>query len=344
MTADVGTFRALDHRFAIEVDGDVGVDLGALFDGIGSPGESPDVRYTFVVGDDDTADLLEDGELIGNGRIRVLLQILIGRLGQRALDPDTVAFHGATVGDERGAVMLVGPSGHGKSTLAARLLIDGLDLVAEDISALEPGSGAIRPYHRPLGLSEASFGLLGREIPAAAGAPCGCGGKVLVSGGHLGFSYSGALPIRAVALVARNGRPPRAAHAGPDAGPVARTRRRGHHRRPLGSRRRRCAARRRPMCRNRIGRPRPGRRLDRSTARPAADRRPRTGWSSRGATSSDVFIGTEAVVVADGNVQHLNQAAAAIHLLHTDGLGVGEIAAELALDHDDVEDVLAEIG
>ena len=343
MTADVGTFRALDHRFAIEVDGDVGVDLGALFDGIGSPGESPDVRYTFVAGDDDTADLLEDGELIGNGRIRVLLQILIGRLGQRALDPDTVAFHGATVGDERGAVMLVGPSGHGKSTLAARLLIDGLDLVAEDISALEPGSGAIRPYHRPLGLSEASFGLLGREIPAAAGAPCGCGGKVLVSGGHLGFSYSGALPIRAVALVARNDDhleqlvPARMLARLLELGVVVTTDD--------------------PSGLDAVAALLAGARcveIGSADLAQAADwigqlldrRQTDTeNWlvESRGA-SSDVFIGTEAVVVADGNVQHLNQAAAAIHLLHTDGLGVGEIAAELALDHDDVEDVLAEIG
>lgn len=306
-----------------------------MFEGLCSPNETPEARYTLVAGDDDLGDLLADGALIGNGRLRVLLQVLIAQLGQRAVTGDTVAFHGTTVGDNRGAVLLVGPSGHGKSTLAARMLLDGLTLVAEDISALDAARGTMRTYHRPLGLSEASFRLLDRDIPPDAGAPCGCGGKVLVSDRHLGFAYSDPLPVRAVALVDQSGEglvehtPARLLSRLLELGVVvgadepsgleaAVALLAGARCVEIGSAQLAVAA-------DWIGQL-----LD----RPRSDE---IDWLVESRPPlTDCFIGTEAVVVGEGHVRHLNRSAAAIHLLHTDGLGVDEIAAQLSLDVDEV--------
>lgn len=71
---------------------------------------------------------------------------------------------------------------------------------AEDISVLDPDTLEVRTYHRPVGLSEKSFEVLGVPIPPAAGEPCGCGGKVLATAAHLGATLAGPSRPAIVAL------------------------------------------------------------------------------------------------------------------------------------------------
>ncbi|HUW04066.1 MAG TPA: hypothetical protein VMW08_17060, partial [Acidimicrobiales bacterium] len=59
--------------------------------------------------------------------------------------------------------------------------------------------------------------------------------------------------------------------------------------------------------------------------------------------TADVFIGTEAVLIGDGMVQHLNPTAAAIHLLFTEGRPLERIARDLDLGLEEIEEVLRSI-
>ncbi|WMI68468.1 hypothetical protein [Mangrovimonas sp. YM274] len=45
-------------------------------------------------------------------------------------------FHASTLGNEKEAIMLIGDSGNGKSTLSALLMAHGLDLISDDITAM----------------------------------------------------------------------------------------------------------------------------------------------------------------------------------------------------------------
>ena len=353
MSTLLGPFRAIDHHFSITVDGDPGVDVGEVFAGLADADATPESRYRVVMPPEPTVsddgdrvvigDLFDGDDLIASGNTRVLLQMLIARLAVRTSERPGPAFHASTVGDERGAVLLVGPSRRGKSTFSARLLMDGLALVAEDISAIDPPTGLVRPYHRPLGLSEASFKALGVDIPPAAGAPCGCGGKVLIADSHLGFSYREAVPVKVVAFVDHERDDLVAVTPGrmlsdmltegvmvmteaPDAVEalidlVARSR---------------CVH------------------LGTGDLEQAADwidqlldraEPPTVPWfvQTRGDVT-DLFVGSEAVVVGDGTAHHLNQSAAAIHLLATEGEGADDIARELGLSVEEVETTLVALG
>lgn len=97
--------------------------------------------------------------------------------------PDRILVHGAVVarGDE--ALLLVGRSGVGKSTLAAAALIDGWDLLGDDLALVHPHASMVRAVRRPpmvpADIAEA-HGLIGvpersargrLRLPAAALAP-----------------------------------------------------------------------------------------------------------------------------------------------------------------------------
>ncbi len=335
MTTEVGTFGALDHEFTLTTRGPIRVDLGRLFGGLRIVDRPASVAYTVVTDEGGRGALLLDGATIAQGPVRSILQHLIADLGQHALAEPTVAFHASTVGDHRGAVMLVGPSGRGKSTLAARLLIDGMSLVAEDISAVDPSSGAVRPYHRPVGLSRTSSDLLGLPVVDESGV-----GKMLWSSHDLGFSCTASLPIRHVALVDHTRSdsvdltPAMMLARLLELGVVSTV---GH---PDGLEWV-VAVLAGASC-SEIGTAD----LDRAVL--AVDRHldagppPEThGWlvELRG-EATDVFIGTEAVVMSGDSVQHLNASAAAIHLLLTEGRTATQVAAELDLDVADVAEVL----
>ncbi len=344
MTTTLGTFRALDHQFSIEIDGTPPVDISDVFGALGAPC-TPEAAYRFVFPDSakDDGELFFDGDLIAGGRARVLLQILITRLGQAIAETDGGgSVHATTLRVGDGTVLLAGPSTHGKSTLSARLLLDGAALVAEDISVIDPASLEVRAYHRPLGLAETSFELLGIPIPAAAGEPCGCGGKVLATAAHLGATLAPPARPTVIALVDRNQDTlvplsPAAALAKILEAGVAPT-------------------------------PDPATDLDtlirtlaraRCVAIGTADLATAADWVTQLAGNPpvdpvptlveqdgdrfDVYAGTEAVVVVDGKSHLLNQTAAAVWLLRNEGLDAAAIGDELQADRHLVDAALAEL-
>ena len=238
--------------------------------------------------------------------------------------------------------MLVGPSRSGKSTLATALMVGGMRLVAEDVTIFDDDLRA-RPYHRPLGLANASFELVGLDVPQGVDDHCGCGGKMLASTAQLGFGVQGATPIRLVALCDRtSGTLQRISPARM----LVRMLEKGVA--PLGDPGTHLEVLARvlsnavcvelgtqslPMAAEWVDQ------IDKP-AEPA-----HTLVEVHG-DRADVFCGDEAVIVQLDAMQahHLNRSAAAVWLLHTDGLGAADIASQLGTDLANVEEALAQLG
>lgn len=73
--------------------------------------------------------------------------------------------HAVSVAGSRGAVLVPGVSGFGKSTLAAAAMQAGLRLVSDEAACLDPVADVVWPHPRPLGLSAHSRRLLGLADP-----------------------------------------------------------------------------------------------------------------------------------------------------------------------------------
>ena len=80
--------------------------------------------------------------------------------------------HASAVAIGNFGVLIEGPSGSGKSSLALQLMALGAELIADDRTRItdQPGHPWLRPPERLAGVIEArGFGLL--QVPARAGAP-----------------------------------------------------------------------------------------------------------------------------------------------------------------------------
>jgi hypothetical protein len=76
-----------------------------------------------------------------------------------ACSTDHVLVHAAAVAHHDAAVVLPGPMGAGKSTLAAALVQAGLGYLTDEVVALEPATGLVRPYPKYLAVGPALASL-----------------------------------------------------------------------------------------------------------------------------------------------------------------------------------------
>lgn len=105
-------------------------------------------------------------EKIRRGSARVLLRHLEGKF----------SLHGACVGDAGRAVVLLGRSGQGKSTIAAWLCERGLSLFADDAIALERSMDGydVEPFETNHWLEPSAIEALGWRVPGDWKAPVEC--------------------------------------------------------------------------------------------------------------------------------------------------------------------------
>lgn len=74
-------------------------------------------------------------------------------------------LHAASVEKDGRALILTGESGSGKSTLSALLAADGWRFMGDEFVLLEPETGAIHAFPRPVSLKNASIAVLEAILP-----------------------------------------------------------------------------------------------------------------------------------------------------------------------------------
>ena len=94
---------------------------------------------------------------------------------------DLLLFHAAVLAADDRAVLLPAVSGVGKSTLAAALVLRGLDYLSDEVAAIDPATMRLRAYPKALSLDPASLDLLptAPSLSAPTGIPsAGPGGEL----------------------------------------------------------------------------------------------------------------------------------------------------------------------
>ncbi len=96
-------------------------------------------------------------------------------LTERLLDrgDHLMALHGAVIATPRGATLLVGAPGAGKSTLAAACMGAGLAVRCDDMALLR-ADGRIAPVPFPLALKPGAWPIVSALLPRLAGQPIHC--------------------------------------------------------------------------------------------------------------------------------------------------------------------------
>lgn len=74
-------------------------------------------------------------------------------------------LHASVVERDGRALVMTGESGSGKSTLAALLSLRGWRLLADEFALVEPATGQIHPFPRPISLKNGSIAVLAGAVP-----------------------------------------------------------------------------------------------------------------------------------------------------------------------------------
>ena len=90
---------------------------------------------------------------------------LTNELHQKNSDDWLATFHASTIADGSEAVMVVGDSGKGKSTLSALLMINGFQLLADDFTPLYAEDLKLYRYPNAISVKKGAFGMLEKEYP-----------------------------------------------------------------------------------------------------------------------------------------------------------------------------------
>ncbi len=109
---------------------------------------------------------LDGVRLLRTEAASIALSHLLFEANRQAIDAthDLVLVHASAVVHDGRAVVLPGPMGAGKSTLAAALVQAGLGYLTDELVALDPASGVVIPYPKYLSLGRA-LAHLAPEVP-----------------------------------------------------------------------------------------------------------------------------------------------------------------------------------
>ena len=165
LTDRAGPFRALEHRFEVlsDVPGAVGV-VGRLFAqfGDGAPGGRLTVYELLRTDTGRPYAILSDGALLhagvdpGNA-----LDWLITEVSRRAIASahPLVVLHAGVVSYRGRGILMPAPQDHGKSTLTTALIRAGCTFLSDEAAPIDPRTGVVRPFFRPILLSPQSLAV-----------------------------------------------------------------------------------------------------------------------------------------------------------------------------------------
>jgi hypothetical protein len=168
-----GPFRALEHRFEVRSDvaGAVGV-AGRLFAPFGDRGGDRPTVYElrrseagrpYAIWCDGA--LLQTGVDAGNALDRLITEV--GRRAVASAHPYVVIHAGVVSRGGRG-ILMPAPPDHGKSTLTTALVRAGCAFLSDEAAPIDPHSGIVWPFPRPIMLSPnsvAAFPGLAEALP-----------------------------------------------------------------------------------------------------------------------------------------------------------------------------------
>jgi len=332
----LGPYAALDHVFEVDVTTGDDPTLAALFAPLAAGGPATHT-YEIALPDGDEpgwiglADRRVPKQELSSIHSRLLLEV-----GQAAeASTDEPILHGCLLELDGVGVLVAGRSGSGKSTLTARLLGEGASLVTEDLTVLDE-RGAVRPYPRPVALSSSSFEALGRELPED---DCGCGCmKYALHPEELGGRVGERETIDVVVLCDRDGTGVQERSL-PDTLEALFKQASVGHVDGLDQMARVARALAGARCVE-LGTQDLDQAVAELTAVLGEPRTPVVVGAEAVAGGTVVYLDGEAIIRVEHVVHHLDAAATAVWVLHTEGLSAEAIAAELDWDAVAVQETL----
>ena len=78
-----------------------------------------------------------------------------------------IVIHAAVVERDGMALVLPGEPGSGKSTFCADLVFKGWRLLSDELTIIDPKTGLVRPFPRPISLKNSSIDIVAERHPAA---------------------------------------------------------------------------------------------------------------------------------------------------------------------------------
>ena len=121
----------------------------------GHPPSSATPRHRFDIWDDDGITVTQDDREIAAGvPVDAAINTLTAGLTVLTIlaDRELLLLHGAAVADSGSTVLLGGGSGAGKTTTTVELVAGGMTFLTDELVELDPASGWVRGFARPLGL------------------------------------------------------------------------------------------------------------------------------------------------------------------------------------------------
>jgi HprK-related kinase A len=82
-----------------------------------------------------------------------------------------LSIHAAVLEKQGRAVVLPAPPGSGKSTLCAALMLRGWRLLSDEMALLDPNTGEVVPFPRPVSLKNRSIEVIGQLDPSVVMGP-----------------------------------------------------------------------------------------------------------------------------------------------------------------------------
>jgi hypothetical protein len=166
-------YRALQHDFSVRTtDPWVAAYVERRLAVLQAPGEAERAYSVVATGDHGGAryETYLDGEgLLSTASLDLVVRHLLWHINQAVLrgDIDHLLVHAsAAVTDDGSAIVLPGNMNAGKSTTVAALVRRGFAYLTDEMAAIDPASGRIDPYPRPVNLGRGSWTLLPELQPA----------------------------------------------------------------------------------------------------------------------------------------------------------------------------------
>lgn len=165
------TYAALGHTFSLECsDAQLACHLRRLLAGLEVPCQADHV-YTIdkAEGSDGPFEMYRDGHIVDSfGSANKVVDHLVSAVNLEAIastEKTHLVLHAAACTNGQVTVVLPAPSGSGKTTTVAGLVLAGMGYLTDEAVAVDPSTMQVIAYPKPLSVKPGSQGLLSGLAP-----------------------------------------------------------------------------------------------------------------------------------------------------------------------------------